>query len=49
VVAFLAAGTCDLVVAGYDGVGFGEVLGFLSDVQVQSEQTTIQNIATDAS
>jgi len=46
-VAFLAAGTYDLVVAGYDGVAFGEVLGFISDVQVESEQATTQNIDTD--
>jgi len=46
-VAFLAAGTYDLVVAGYDGADFGEVLGFISDVQVESEQTTTQNIDTD--
>jgi hypothetical protein len=44
----LAAGTYDLVVAGYDGADFGEVLGFVSDVEVESEQTTIQNIDTDA-
>jgi len=47
-VSFLAAGTYDLVVAGYDSADFGEVLGFISDVQVESEQTTIQNIDTDA-
>ncbi len=47
-VSFLAAGTYDLVVAGYDGADFGEVLGFISDVQVESKQTTIQNIDTDA-
>jgi hypothetical protein len=46
-VSFLAAGTYDLVVAGYDGAAFGEVLGFISDVQVESEQTTTQNIDTD--
>ena len=44
---FLAAGTYDLVVAGYNGAVFGEVLGFISDVQVESEQTTTQNIDTD--
>jgi hypothetical protein len=44
----LAAGTYDLVVAGYDGADFGEVLGFISDVEVESDQTTIQNIDTDA-
>ena len=47
-VSFLAAGTYDLVVAGYDGADFGKVLGFISDVQVESEQATIQNIDTDA-
>ena len=47
-VPFLAAGTYDLVVAGYDGADFGEVLGFISDVQVESEQTTTQNIDTGA-
>jgi len=47
-VSFLAAGTYDLVVAGYNGATFGEVLGFISDVQVESEQTTTQNIDTDA-
>jgi len=31
-VSLLAAGPYDLVVAGYDGVDFGEVLGFISDV-----------------
>ena len=45
---FLAAGTYDLVVAGYNGADFGEVLGFISDVQVESEQTTTQNIDTGA-
>jgi len=47
-VSLLAAGTYDLFVAGYDGADFGEVLGFMSDIQVQREQTTIQNIDTDA-
>jgi len=47
-VPFLAAGTYDLVVAGYNGADFGEVLGFISDVQVESEQTTTQNINTAA-
>jgi hypothetical protein len=32
VLALLAAGTCDLVVAGYDGADFGEVLGFISNL-----------------
>ena len=27
---------------------FGEVLGFISDVEVESDQTTIQNIDTAA-
>lgn len=44
----LAAGTYYMVVAGYDGADFEEVLGFVSDVEVESEQTTIQNIDTDA-
>jgi len=47
-VTLLAAGTYDLVVAGYNGEVFGEVLGFISDVQVQSKKATIQNIDTDA-
>lgn len=47
-VSFLAAGTYDLVVAGYDGADFGEVLGFISDVEVESKQSTTQNIDTDA-
>jgi len=46
--ALLAAGTYDLVVAGYNGADFGEVLGFISNVQVQSKKATIQNIDTDA-
>jgi len=37
-VPFLAAGTYDLVVAGYDDADFGEVLGFISDVQVASKK-----------
>jgi len=45
---FLAAGTYDLAVAGYDGADFGEVLGFISDVVVESNHTTVQNIETDA-
>ena len=45
---FLAAGTYDLAVAGYDGEDFGEVLGFISDVVVASDHTTVQNIDTDA-
>jgi len=47
-VPFLAAGTYDLVVAGYNGAVFGEVLGFISDVVVESNHTTHQNIYTDA-
>jgi len=47
-VPFLAAGTYDLVVAGYNGADFGEVLGFISDVVVESNHTTHQNIDTDA-
>ena len=46
--ALLAAGTYDLVVAGYDGADFGGVLGFTSNVEVESDQTTIQNIDTVA-
>lgn len=46
--ALLAAGIYDLVVAGYNGADFGEVLGFISDVEVESTQNTIQNIDTDA-
>jgi hypothetical protein len=45
---YLAAGTYDLVIAGYDGADFGEVLGFISDVVVESNHTTIENIDTDA-
>jgi hypothetical protein len=44
----LAAGTYDLVVAGYNAEVFGEVLGFISDVEVESNQTTHQDIDTDA-
>jgi hypothetical protein len=44
----LAAGTYDLAVAGYNGADFGEVLGFVSDVVVESNHTTHQNIDTDA-
>jgi hypothetical protein len=44
----LAAGTYDLAVAGYNGADFGEVLGFISDVVVESNHTTIQNLDTDA-
>jgi hypothetical protein len=44
----LAAGTYDLAVTGYNGAEFGEVLGFISDVVVESDQATMQNIDTDA-
>lgn len=44
----LAAGTYDLVVAGYNSEVFGEVLGFISNVQVASKQTTKQDIDTGA-
>lgn len=44
----LAAGTYDLVVAGYNGEVFGEVLGFISDVVVESNHATHQNVDTDA-
>ncbi|OGN97234.1 MAG: hypothetical protein A2Z77_06625 [Chloroflexi bacterium RBG_13_51_36] len=44
----LAAGTYDLAVAGYDGADFGEVLGFVSDVVVETNHTTHQDIDTDA-
>jgi hypothetical protein len=44
----LAAGTYDLVVSGYDGADFGEVLGFVSDVVVESNHTTHQDIDTAA-
>ena len=43
----LAAGTYDLAVAGYNGADFGEVLGFVSDVVVEINHTTHQNIDTD--
>jgi hypothetical protein len=46
VLALLFAGTYDLVVAGFNGDAFGEVLGFISDIEVQSEQTTTQDIDT---
>jgi hypothetical protein len=44
----LAAGTYDLVVAGYNGADFGEVLGFISDVEVESDQNTSQDVDTGA-
>jgi len=43
----LAAGTYDLAIAGYNGADFGEVLGFVSDVVVESNKTTKQDINTD--
>ena len=46
ILALLAAETYDLVVAGFDGDTFGEVLGFISDVEVESEETTTQDIDT---
>ena len=46
ILALLAAGTYDLVVAGFDGDTFGDVLGFISDVEVESEETTTQDIDT---
>lgn len=46
--ALLTAGTYDLVVAGFNDDVFGEVLGFISDVEVQSEQTTAQDIDTSS-
>jgi hypothetical protein len=44
----LAAGTYDLAVAGYNGDVFGGVLGFVSDVVVESNKTTKQDIDTGA-
>jgi len=44
----LAAGTYDLAVAGYDGADFGEVLGFISDVVIESNKTTKRDIDTSA-
>ena len=46
--AFLSAGTYDLVVAGVNGDEFGEVLGFVSDVIVESKKKTVQNIDTSS-
>jgi len=45
---WLAAGTYDLAVAGYNSDAFGEVLGFISDVEVESNKATKQDIDTDA-
>jgi hypothetical protein len=47
-VPFLAAGTYDLVVAGYNGADFEEVLGFISNVVVESNKTKKQDIDTGA-
>lgn len=48
VLALLAAGTYDLVVTGYNGAYFGEILGFISDVVVVSgPPPTIVDIDTD--
>ena len=44
--AYLAYGTYDLVIAGYDGETFGEVLGTASDVVLDSNHTSL-NITTD--
>jgi hypothetical protein len=44
----LAAGTYDLAIAGFNSDVFGEVLGFVSDVVVESKKTTKQDIDTDA-
>jgi hypothetical protein len=44
----LAAGTYDLAVAGYNGDVFGELLGFISDVVVESNKNTKQDIDTGA-
>ncbi len=45
---FLAAGIYDLAVAGYHGAEFGQVLGFVCDVEVESERITKQDIDTGA-
>jgi hypothetical protein len=45
---FLAAGTYDLAVAKYNGDVFGEVLGFISDVVVESNHNTHQDVDTGA-
>jgi len=47
-VPFLAAGTYDLVVAGYNGADFEEMLGFISNVVVESNKTKKQDIDTGA-
>lgn len=48
VLALLAAGTYDLVIAGYTDDTFGEVLGFKSDIVVESGATTRLDIDTSA-
>ena len=48
IIPLLAAGTYDLVAAGYNGADFGEVLGFISDVVVKSNKNTKQDIDTGA-
>ncbi|MFC2000620.1 DUF4382 domain-containing protein [Chloroflexota bacterium] len=45
ILAYLAYGTYDLVVVGYDGETFGEVLGIVSDVVLGSNHTAL-NIDT---
>jgi hypothetical protein len=45
---FLTAGTYDIVIAAYNNDAFGEVLGFVHDVVVESEHVTTQTIDTDA-
>lgn len=42
--ALLASGIYDLVVAGFNGEVFGQVLGFVPDIAVQSEKTTTHDI-----
>jgi len=46
ILAYLAYGTYDLVVAGYNGETFGEVLGIVSGIILDSNHTT-QNINDD--
>ena len=46
VLALLAAGTYDLVIAGYNDDTFGEVLGFKADIVVESGTTTNLDIDT---
>jgi len=48
VLAFLAAGTYELVVAGYNGADFGEVLGYVANVEVESGPgPTVVDVDTD--